>query len=190
MTIHTIGDSHAYLGSDVCVHHIGAKLCFSIGRDGIEMPSDIRNGDTVIFCFGEIDCRCHIHKHITKEKDYKQIIDQIVIAYFESIKRSTCSYEDLKVCIYNVVPAVEKNITTYNSPTYPFIGTNNDRKKYVLYFNTKLKEFCVEYNYLFFDVYSSYINRNGFLTKSMSDGHVHIKDKRFIKEFIEANLLH
>ena len=38
-TIHTIGDSHSAGGwgeiPGVLVHWVGAKLCYSIGRDGI-----------------------------------------------------------------------------------------------------------------------------------------------------------
>ena len=38
MVIHTIGDSHSHNGfariPGIMIHHIGAKLCFSIGRDG------------------------------------------------------------------------------------------------------------------------------------------------------------
>jgi len=41
MVIHTFGDSHSYFGwgniPNVSTHHLGPKLCFSIGRDGINI---------------------------------------------------------------------------------------------------------------------------------------------------------
>jgi len=71
---------------------------------------------------------------------------------------------------------------------YPFLGTDEERKKYVLYFNKKLKEKCIEYGFTFFDIYDKYIDNNGYLNKKFSDGHVHIKDGQFIKLFVEKNL--
>ena len=107
MVIHTFGDSHSCNGwrdiPNIKMHHLGAKLCFSIGRDGINIKNKrykVNVGDTVIFCFGEIDCRCHIRKHITESADYKQIIDAIVNNYFTQIKnaRAHMSRELFNIC--------------------------------------------------------------------------------------------
>ncbi len=68
MRIHTVGDSHSHCAwpDYVIPHHLGAILCYSFGKEKLERCDlrelDIEDGDTVIFCFGEIDCRCHIHK--------------------------------------------------------------------------------------------------------------------------------
>ena len=77
---------------------------------------------------------------------------------------------------------------TAENPRFPYLGTDNERKMYVLYFNEKLKQKCIEYNFLFFDIYNNYIDSNGFLNKSLSDGNVHIRDGVYLKEFIEHNL--
>jgi hypothetical protein len=194
MVIHTFGDSHSYNGwngiPNVQIHHLGPKLCFSIGRDGITINEgyNVNDGDTVIFCFGEIDCRCHIHKHISESTDYKQIIDTIINNYFIKIKNAVDVYNNLKIVIYNVVPPIQKYNTVENSE-YPFLGTDEERKSYVLYFNEKLKQKCVEYNFCFFNIYDNYIDSNGFLNKSLSDNNVHIRDGIYIKNFIEHNLL-
>ena len=80
MTIHTIGDSHSHCAwpAFVVPHHLGAMLCYSFGKEKLARCDlrdlDIVDGDTVIFCFGEIDCRCHINKHITQNFTYKIII--------------------------------------------------------------------------------------------------------------------
>jgi hypothetical protein len=193
MVIHTFGDSHCYNGwdwvSNCQIHHLGPKLCFSIGRDGINIKDgyNVNNGDTVIFCFGEIDCRCHIHKHITESNSFKQIIDTIVTNYFIQIKTATDIFENLKVVIYNVVPPIQKHNTVENS-VYPYLGTDEERKAYVLYFNEKIKQKCAEYNFVFFDVYNNYIDNNGYLNKSLSDDNVHIRDGAHIKHFVENNL--
>ena len=59
------------------------------------------------------------------------------------------------VCVYNVVPPVQKH-NTHENLEYPYLGTDEERKKYVLYFNKKLKQKCIEKNYVFFDVYDFY----------------------------------
>jgi len=194
MTIHTFGDSHSFYPwggiPGIYTHHLGPRLCFSIGRDGINIKDqyNVNNGDTVIFCFGEIDCRCHIHKHITESMDYKAVINSIVHDYFIKIKNAVDVFDNLKTVIYNVVPPVEKH-TCAEHNEYPYLGTDDERKSYTLYFNEKLQEKCLEYNFVYFNVYDKYIDTNGFLKKSLSDNSVHIADNTYVKEFIDKNLL-
>jgi hypothetical protein len=193
--IHIFGDSHSYNGFDnistLDIHYIGSVLCYSFGEEKTKRLNikdyNVKNGDVVIFCFGEIDCRCHIHKRVTPEKSYTNIIDAIIDNYFEAIKENISSYTDIKVYVYNVVPPVEKHNTEEN-PNHPFLGSDDERKKYVLYFNTKLKEKCLNFDFNFFDVYNKYVNKNGFLNKEFSDNVVHIKNGIFIQEFIEKNI--
>jgi hypothetical protein len=211
MVIHTFGDSHSEIPwnkinilciennndlytcnkkIDINIHYLGPKLCFSIGRDGINIKDgyNINNGDTVIFCFGEIDCRCHIYKHITKNNDYKKIIESIVHNYFIKIKNAVDMFDNLKTVIYNVVPPVQKK-NTREYTKYPFLGTDEERKLYVLYFNKKLQEECNNYKFTFFDIYNNYTDDNGFLNKKLSDNSVHISDPIYIYKYIENNLL-
>lgn len=190
MVIHTFGDSHSYSGwneiPNLQIHHLGPKLCYSFGRDGLTI--NVQNGDVVIFCLGEIDCRCHVHKYITDSLDYTQIIDAIVDKYFISIAEAVQPFSNIKTCVYNVVPPIEK-LNAEENPEYPFLGTDSQRKQYVQYFNKKLKEKAAEYGYIFFDVYDKYTDSNGFLNKQLSDGNVHILDGKYIREFITQNLL-
>ena len=196
MTIHTFGDSHSKCGwgSEIKQHWLGPILCYSFGKENLKRCNisnyDIKNNDSIIFCFGEIDCRCHINKYITNDKSYEIIIDEIVNNYIEAIK---INLKNIKVklkniSIYNVVPPVEKYNCTENL-TYPYLGSDKERKKYVLYFNKRLKEECLKNNWIFFDVYKCYCDKNGYLSKKLSDSNVHIKDGRFIKKFINDNLL-
>lgn len=204
MTIHTIGDSHSFFGfdtnkynksSNIINHHITpATLAYSVGRDklnrlDIRKFDDIKDNDILIFSFGEIDCRCNIKKH-TNEKNYKENIQNTVINYLETIKMNLNLSKNTfkKICIYNVVPPPRRKDSSENRD-YPFLGTDQERLNYVLYFNKKLKEFSDYNNFLFFNVYNKYSDKFGFLLPEYSDGHVHIKNGKFIKEFIEENLL-
>ncbi len=195
MSIHTIGDSHSGFGwSGIIQHHLGPLLCFSFGKDKLNR-CDIRNfnikdGDTIIFCLGEIDCRCHINKHVTDTVTYENIIDNIVENYFEAIELNinTSQIKLKNVCVYNVVPPIEKYNTPENSQ-FPYLGTDEERKQYTLYFNKKIKEKCFEKKYIFFDIYNNYIDKNGFLRKDLSDGNVHIANGVYISNFINEYLL-
>ena len=175
-------------------HHLGPVLCYSFGKEILNRCNiekfNIKDNDSVVFCFGEIDCRCHIHKHITNVKSYKMIIDEIVNNYIHAIKINleNCKVKLKNICIYNVVPPIQK-YNTIENPEFPYLGSDEERKSYVLYFNKCLKEKCKEDNWIFFDVYGSYCNNNGYLSKKLSDGNVHIANGIFIKKFIIDYLL-
>ena len=205
MSIHTIGDSHSINGwhpsndwyGIIKTHHLRGILCYSFGRDKLDRCDirmfNIKDGDTIIFCFGEIDCRCHIHKHITNIITYQDIINNIVDNYFKAIELNvSISQIKLKnVCVYNVVPPVQKNIILRNVYDYtglPILGTDEERKCYILYFNEKLKEKCIENNYIFFDIYNDYIDENGFMIENFRDATIHICNGYYITKFIKENL--
>ena len=190
--------SHAEFGwqncKDVTTHWIGPVLCYSFGREKLKRCDirdfNVKDNDTLIFCFGEIDCRCHVHKHITPERSYQMIINDMMDDYVEAIKlnitESGLTFKN--ICIYNVVPTVIKRITNEN-PGYPFLGTDEERKAYVSYFNECIKQKCEENEWIFFNVFDHYADENGFLNKSLSDGEVHIRDGRYIQKFINKYLL-
>lgn len=196
MSIHTFGDSHSRFGwpEDVKCNHISSILCYSFGKQKLDRVDirnyDIKENDSIIFCFGEIDCRCHIHKHISETMTYKNIIDEIVDHYFEAIKLNVdiSQIKFRNICVYNVVPPIQKHRIEEN-PEVPFLGTDEERKQYTTCFNEKLKEKCLEYGYIFFDVYDKYLDENKFLNMELSDGIVHIKNGIYIDEFIKSNFI-
>lgn len=196
MGIHMIGDSHCGAGWSACrgvqTHWVGPVLCYSVGRDGLDRL-DIRqyaidDGDTVVFSFGEIDCRCHIHRYVAAGGSISAVIDPIVARYFETIALNVRALGKLiRVGVYNVVPPVEK-VSIQENPEYPFSGTDAERQRYVLYFNAQLRQRCAEQGYLFVDVYDSYCNSEGFLNQRLSDGDVHIRKPKHIKRFIRQHM--
>jgi hypothetical protein len=146
------------------------------------------SNDTIIFCLGEIDCRCHINKHIKDTVTYQHIIDTIVEKYFERIELNIkiLNLPLKNVCVYNIVPTTQSS-NTHENHMYPYRGTDEERMQYTLYFNKKLKENCILKNYIFFDIYNLYADENGFLKKNLSDGNVHISYTGHITNFINEN---
>ena len=200
MQFHTYGDSHSSEhGSwttieidnlSIVTNWLGPKLMYSFGRDKniIIKKEQINEGDYVCFCFGEIDCRAHIYKY---EPNWKVAIDKLVFEYFSAISINV-SCLNIKTCVYNAVPQIDRrrpenqwmtkwDESNSSDPNYlPAIGMDEDRRKYTLYMNKKLKEFCDLYGYIFFDVYDQYEDEEGFLNPIYSDGNCHIKDPIFI----------
>jgi hypothetical protein len=195
LILHTYGDSHASHyggwnkinidGLHIKINHIAGKLMYSFGRDMMDVVNNINNGDMVCFCFGEIDCRCHIHKY---EANWKKVIDDIVEKYFINIKNNVERYKNLKVFVYNVVPPLErelpKNLWIEKGNGLPSLGSDEDRKKYTLYMNEKIKEYCITYNYIFFDIYNKYVNKRGYLEATLSDNNCHIYNPIYMREFL------
>lgn len=187
MVIHTFGDSHSKNGfqniEGIAIHHLGSKLCYSVGRDGIDLSQyKIHEFDTLIFCFGEIDCRCHVKKHISATKTYQSIIDEMLLAYFQQIKLAT-EARNVRVCIYNVVPPSKKeDLRLILSMVTK--GTDDERKSYVLYFNDRQKALCKKYGFLYFDVYDKYVNEEGFINRQLSDDNVHVRSETHLRDFI------
>jgi len=160
MILHTFGDSHrcsikcSTEGSNVTFINHNYGGAFTMARFSIEKLNliniknrNVKEGDAVCFCFGEIDCR----SHFAKLSNFEQIIDEIIYRYFEAIKLNVEQYENLTTIVFNVVPPIKVVPGVYQHPEFPHQGTDEERKKVVLYMNSKLKEYCEKYNYLFFN---------------------------------------
>ena len=193
MNLITFGDSHRWIGWEFSVPNLTIKSGkggpFTMARFGMEKlnllnikDSGVNEGDITCFCFGEIDCRSHICKPQNLMM-YNNLIDYIIIGYFEAIKMNVDQFKNLTTMVLSVVPTPVKDITIQN-PEYPFVGSDNERKTVTLYMNSKLKEYCKKHNYIFLDVYEKYCDKDGFLNSKLSDGQVHIKNGIHIQEFL------
>jgi len=127
----------------------------------------------LVFCFGEIDCRCHVHKHISPVKTYQQVIDELTESYVSKIIELTNGIGLSKVFIYNATPTIR---VTNGDGDFPFLGTQEERKSYHLYMNKKLREHCNATGLIFFDIYDHVIDSEGYLNVSQSDGSIHVVD--------------
>lgn len=209
--IHVFGDSHAFFcfsnrmtrgdfdeNSIYCATEYDPALCVElsiratpsvtmhrIGRDGLailNIQGSVQNGDVVVFCYGEIDVRCHIGKQRDeKKRSLDEVIDTLVRNYFQTIAQNVSIYTDLKVVIVSPVPPCDP------APQYislPMHGPLQDR---VLVNNAlcdELSRSCRERGYGFLDVRSHFSNPDGSLKFELSDGIVHVglPYNRIIKE--------
>jgi FkbM family methyltransferase len=194
-SIHTIGDSHGGgvsglsgafdLVGGVTPHHLGPRLMHSIGRDGLDLRKQgIKDGDTVICCFGEIDCRCHVHKFGT---DYRKTITATVERYVQALLANLERLPRLRLCVYNIPPPIRKAGKVEN-PEYPYLGSDEERRAYVNYMNELLAQQCARHGLIFVDLAREYADEHGFLRDSQSDGNVHIADPDPLRRFLELHL--
>jgi hypothetical protein len=198
MSFCTIGDSHAkypwcYIPG-IEVIHLGPILCHTVGKhkndlvNGVNISNHgIKPEDTVCFCYGEIDCRCHIHKHVTASRAYQQVIDEIVGDYFVALMENEKLVPGVKMAVFNVIPPARFPGATQNND-YPYRGTNEERVAYSRHFNTAIAWNCKEVGYAFIDVYDKYADEGGCLDTRYSDGHVHINNPVFVIEALKGLL--
>mmetsp|Transcript_78062 Transcript_78062/g.228833 ORF Transcript_78062/g.228833 Transcript_78062/m.228833 type:complete len:225 (+) Transcript_78062:695-1369(+) len=192
---HTVGDSHSANGwpANVCTHFVGSLLCYNVARlDLRALAPSVEEGDAVCFCFGEIDCRCHVHKYCQDGRAYQDVIDEIVARYFAYLR---AKLEELppsvRLIVYNIVPPVKMKNMQHNSdrPMHPFIvpfaGSDQDRMLYVDYFNSRLEAECRTGGFVFLDVRALYALEDGFLDPDLSDGSIHIGDGQPLQELLE-----
>jgi hypothetical protein len=200
--IHTVGDSHSWFGwkdikeyqYPIKINRIGAKLMYTFSKDREKVISpfiydSINKNDILIYCFGEIDCRCHISKHITKDVDYVALINRLSTDYLEAVRYMHFKYmpQGAKSAVYSVVPPIKERDGT-NNPDYPFLGSDQDRLQYHRYLNERLRLLC-ENDIIFFDITSKYEDENGFLETEKSDRRCHIDNPQGILDTIyEMNI--
>ena len=190
MTIHTFGDSHSKFGWNehlVTIHHIGAVLCHSIATENVarlnlrQWDDDIHDGDTVIFCFGEIDCRCHVYKQVVAQhRSYRDILDELCEGYLDALT-TICresGKKDLQIVVYNIVPPSRMEWVTQDT-ALPHVGSDEERRTYTEHLNQLLREGCRARGFGFFDIYDYYLGDDGFLCREKSDGSVHIAPSDF-----------
>jgi len=168
---------------------------FRIGRDQAIInfhPSHLGPDNILVFVYGEIDVRFHIGNQILRGRKEEEIIQQLVMAYFNTIKTvAASSYRHIIVtsilppCQQAEFESVHGKITHEN----PFQLSDTDRVRFRERMNTLLREYCQENHFVFFDPYEFYTRADGTLKFEYSDTSVHIQENNHVlqlfKELIE-----
>ena len=179
-TIYTIGDSHCWHAwlkvPNVITKTMGPMTMHSLGLSKPLLIKDLPKDSPIVFCWGEIDCRCHVHKY----QPWKETIDVLVKNYIDTITLNAKINKN--ILIFNVIPPPRKK-TAQESSGFPFLGTDEERLSYVKYMNKLLSES----EYPFIDVYDKYSESDGFLKMELSDYHVHVEDEKYLIEWINNN---
>jgi hypothetical protein len=172
---------------------VGSITLHRYGRDGIidtvtQIVKDFRipqPGDILLIVAGEVDCRCHIYKQVYEiNRDEDEVITELA----ERFTNRMIAFRNLTgvdVGVRGIVPPL--SVTLHYDPNYPMKGDLEDRKRWRLKLNKKLKELCEEYKFLFVPSPPWVENPDHTMKLYMSDGTVHIHDR--YAESVCADLL-
>ena len=168
-------------------HHIGSYLMHTFGCEGLSLVDieelGVKDGQAVCFCFGEIDCRCHVHNYV--DEGTRNVIDRLADGYFDAIKENVKRYSNLRVLVFNVVPPQH-----YTAPSRKFwAGSDDDRQRYVLMMNDAIAARCNHFDYLFVDIYDASAGPDGFIDDDQSDKRMHIIEATNLAIFLYDHLL-
>lgn len=183
--IYPVGDSHAWHCwlkiPTASTYTVGPMTLYHFGSQKPIVTEAIPLDKIVVFCWGEIDCRCHVNKHLPAIP----CIDELVANYREAIKANIVGRDPSKIWVYNVVPPAKDH--PLDNPGFPFLGTGEERRSYALYMNNRIRTMCAEEGWKFVDLYAFYSDSEGFLIPSMSDDQVHVSDPKPLQEWVNAN---
>lgn len=192
--IYIYGDSHTrFLFSGIEYPHISKSVnsitMYRIGRDNKIVnhnPTDHDSNSSIIVVYGEIDCRCHIHKQISLGREEDDVIQELVHAYFNTLKNNLLVYKRI-IVVAIIPPTQQKDYEDMNGPItheFPFIGTDEDRSRYTRKMNQVIESYCKEYGYIYFDPFESCTRENGCLKYEYSDRTVHLRENDFVLDEI------
>jgi len=161
---------------------------FRIGRDNKIInfnKNEINKNDVIVFAYGEVDCRCHIHRQINTGRNEDDIINELVNNYYRTIKNNIVD-KTLKIIIVGVIPPTKQyDYELLNGPIlheFPFIGKDEDRVRYTNKVNKKLEELAVINDFIYFNPYLYYTREDGTLKYELSDSCVHLGDNSYFLE--------
>ena len=186
------GDSHGFSSfTGMKIPHQNlfeyAKTMYGIGRSNtiINFHKNYLSPDR-IFCFvyGEVDVRGHIGKQVVLGRNYMNVCNELVDAYFRTIHYNITEYK--AIIIVGITPPtdpVDHNREDHvHEMPMPFVGTNAERVMYTELMNKLLEESCKKYGYYYFNPYEPYKREDGCLNYLLSDKCLHVGDNTHVLE--------
>lgn len=181
MGIRIFGDSHAYsyLGiEDARINCLGPITMHRIGRDGIDALDirryGIKNGDILVFIFGEIDARCHLGRIRDEEnRDIEGLVAELVDSYFNAISVNRAFFNNVVCIIRFVTPPSD----IYKDADFPFYGSISDRVRITRLLNERLKYSCSKHSFYYLDGYADFAGENGVILPEYLDNTIHLNGK-------------
>jgi len=175
---YTLGDSHSihtfHCVHNLVSHHIGPILMNSVSKQrsvsgfiDTFVTKGITPSDIIILCFGEIDCRCHIHPAIESGEKEDDVINDLADNYINILRQ----LNPYIVWVLSITPPCHDPGQQVYPEGTPFLwkGTDEERSRYTKKMNERLKKNCLDFNIPYLDIYSDYVDEKGMLQPELSD---------------------
>ncbi len=160
--------------------HLGPILAYSLmeekttsrGREKLfECLKTIPKNSTIILCFGEIDCRCHILKQVQiQNKNTDKIIQNCIERYLFVIKE--IQKLNFNIFIWNLIPPSPFELQ--EDRQFPSYGNLKERKEVLLKFNKHLERELKQISIPFISIYKKLTNNEGTLSKKYLLDKIHL----------------
>ncbi len=202
--VHVFGDSHTIVTSKVNIcreNWLGFNTScpitmFRFGKEGLDLHEcikvmgnghekyPIREGEYVMYSYGEIDCRYLILKHCSYEQDEENLIGghfkeirtietitkDLIQSYIEKIKENETKYK-CKSMVYFIIPPTR----TVRSDI-KFTGEINERMAVYKYFTKEFYKAMMTAGIPVVSIYDKIIDKDGFFdSKYIEEGDIHLK---------------
>lgn len=155
------------------VHYLGPKTMYRVSRDKQNFINlqkyNVKDNSVAIYCFGEIDARCHVYNQIQKSRLEDDVINILVNNYINAILEISKDYKN----IFNIICCIMPPADVHDSKI-PIAGTLLDRIRYTQKMNTLLMEKSKRNNFGFLNYYNAYVANDNLLNKFLSDGRTHV----------------
>ena len=183
-TLHTIGDSHALygwpmieVGYQIQCHHLGARLMASVNQRKLDGPighalEQVRPGDVVCFCFGEIDCRVYADQYG---------VEGMAQEYLGTLRELLDWVPPGPRLVMGVVPPQREPRPKHN-------GTAMDRKFYVISLNKDLERLATAAGWGFVNVYDRYRNEAGYIATLLAGPRGHVGEPEPLEDAVKVAL--
>lgn len=157
-----IADSRALVG----YNKLDGKTAFNLARHEKQLLKILRplKDKELIFCFGEVDVRLHIHyKHLQLGVPVAELIEHTAARYTSYVQ--ALRQEGYRIHIFNVVPtgdfkgeAAEK---WKQGLHYPFGASYEERRSYTEQLNVAYAMYCRRLQIPFIDIYRYLVDKTG-----------------------------
>ncbi len=171
--IHCIGDSPVYVftgvdtigGNDILLdfktYRLGPHTAYNAITkwDIIEsfLKNSVKPSDSVMFCFGEIDCRVHLQKQSELQKrPLEDVVSECVQRYFAVFEKA--KHYGHQLLAWNV-PASSLNNVGYGE--YSTYGNCKQRNEVISLFNKHLKRLCEKNGVIFISIFDKLVDDDG-----------------------------
>ena len=195
---YVIGDSHTFIfmrKKHFIVYHLGPTTAYNLKNKSSTTNSNenlwkkinkINKKHILILVFGEIDCRIHIYYQYRKNNrkiKLIKLIDNTINSYGQLLEK--LKFIDLNFYVLGIPPASKQD----NIYDYKFYAPPRMRSLISREFNMRLKQYCLNNNYKYIDVYQKTSDKNGFILNNYAKDEVHLNAKvlTYILEVIKKN---